>query len=157
MAICPAVAAIVTAAVQEDDSGMATIEDVRAVALTLPGVTERVGGRSGEPVWRMASGQIAWIRGPSATDLRQLAALGLTWPDGPVLGVRVASLAEKDALLAAEPDTLFSIPHLDGYAGLLVKLDAIDRDRLAEIIADAWLERAPVLVAKQWLDERGLA
>ncbi|WP_341933149.1 hypothetical protein MRBLWO14_002152 [Microbacterium sp. LWO14-1.2] len=136
---------------------MATIDDARAIALALPGVTERVGGHTGEPAWRLSSGQIAWIRGPRATDLRQLAALGAAWPEGPVLAVRVGSQEEKEALLAAEPEALFTIPHFDGYSGLLVRLDAIERDRLAELIADAWLVRAPVLVAKRWLDERGLA
>lgn len=135
---------------------MATVDDVREIALALPGVSERVGGHTGAPTWRLSSGQIAWVRGPSKVDLRQLAALGLEWPDGPVLGVRVRSLEEKEALLASEPDGLFSIPHFDGYPGLLVRLDAVERDRLAEIIADAWLVRAPVLVAKQWLAERGL-
>ena len=135
---------------------MVTLEDVREIALALPGVTERVGGPTGETSWRLPSGQIAWIRGPSKVDLRQLADLGLEWPEGPVLGVRVASLEEKAALLAAEPDGLFSIPHFDGYPGLLVQLDTVEKDRLAEIIADAWLVRAPVLVAKQWLAERGL-
>lgn len=136
---------------------MATIDDARAIALALPGVTERVGGHTGEPAWRLSSGQIAWIRGPRATDLRQLAALGAAWPEGPVLAVRVGSQEEKEALLAAEPEVLFTIPHFDGYSGLLMRLDAIERDRLAELIADAWLVRAPVLVAKRWLDERGLA
>lgn len=136
---------------------MATVEDVRDIALALPGVTERINGHTGEPGWRLASGQIAWMRSPRATDLRQLAELGLEWPSGPVLGVRVGGLEEKEALLGAEPEALFSIPHFDGYPGLLVRLDAVDRDRLAEIIADAWLVRAPVLVAKRWLDERGLA
>jgi hypothetical protein len=135
---------------------MATVDDARQIALALPGVTERVGGHTGEPSWRLPSGQIAWVRGPSKVDLRQLADLGLVWPQGRVLGVRVASLEEKEELLAAEPEDLFSIPHFDGYPGLLVQLDAVDRDRLAEIIADAWLVRAPVLVAKQWLAERGL-
>lgn len=142
---------------EEDDDGMATLEDVRRIALALPGVSERIGGHTGEPGWRLKTGQIAWVRGPSATDLRQLAELGRQWPEGLVLGVRVGSLEEKEEMLAAEPDVLFSIPHFDGYPGLLVRLDAIDRERLAEIIADAWVHRAPVLVAKQWLDERGLA
>nr|WP_314844458.1 hypothetical protein [uncultured Microbacterium sp.] len=135
---------------------MVTVEDVREIALALPGMTERVGGQTGEPAWRLASGQIAWVRGPSKVDVRQLAELGLEWPECPVLAVRVGSLEEKEALLAAEPDALFSIPHFDGYPGLLVRLDVIDRARLEEIIADAWLVRAPVLVAKQWLAERGL-
>lgn len=135
---------------------MATLDDVREIALALPGVTEQIGGHTGEPSWRLPNGQIAWVRGPSKVDLRQLADLGLEWPDGPVIGVRVASLEEKATLLAAEPTGLFSIPHFDGYPGLLVQLEAVERDRLAEIIADAWLMRAPVLVAKRWLEERGL-
>lgn len=135
---------------------MATIDDAREIALALPGVEERTGGHTGEPAWRLKSGQIAWVRGPTGSDLRQLEALGRSWPDGVVLGVRVGSLEEKDALLAAEPGWLFSIPHFDGYPGLLVRLDAIERDRLAEIIADAWLLRAPARVAKEWLAERGL-
>lgn len=135
---------------------MATVDDVREIALALPGVEERIGGHTGEPAWRVTSGQIAGVRGPRATDLRQLAELGRAWPEGPVLSVRVGSLEEKDALLAAEPEALFSIPHFDGYPGMLVRLDAIDRERLAEIIADAWLVRAPARVAKAWLAERGL-
>lgn len=134
---------------------MVTIDDVRDIALALPGVEERTGGHTGEPAWRLKSGQIAWVRGPTAADLRQLDALGRSWPDGAVLAVRVGSLEEKDALLAAEPAWLFSIPHFDGYPGLLVRLDEIERDRLAEMIADAWLLRAPARVAKAWLSERG--
>ncbi|KJL47898.1 hypothetical protein RS84_01526 [Microbacterium hydrocarbonoxydans] len=135
---------------------MATIDDVREIALALPGVEERTGGHTGEPAWRLKSGQIAWVRGPTGADVRSLEALGRSWPDGPVLGVRVGSLEEKEALLAAEPGWLFSIPHFDGYPGLLVRLAAIESDRLAEIIADAWLVRAPARVAKEWLAEQGL-
>jgi len=135
---------------------MVSIEDVRTIALALPGAEESVSGHTGEAAWRLKSGQFAWLRGPSATDLRQLSELGREWPSGEVLAVRVADLEEKEALLAAEPDALFTIPHFDGYPGLLVRLDAVDRDRLAEIIADAWLVRAPARVAKEWLGERGL-
>lgn len=135
---------------------MATLDDVRAIALALPGAEEKVGGHTGEPAWRLKSGQFAWMRGPRGTDLRQLAELGREWPDGPVLGIRVASLEEKQALLAAEPDALFTIPHFDGYPAVLVRLDAIDRERLGEIIADAWLTRAPARVAREWLHAHGL-
>lgn len=135
---------------------MATLDDVRAIALALPGAEEKVGGHTGEPAWRLKSGQFAWMRGPRGTDLRQLAELGREWPDGPVLGIRVASLEEKQALLAAEPDALFTIPHFDGYPAVLARLDAIDRERLGEIIADAWLTRAPARVAREWLQAHGL-
>lgn len=135
---------------------MATVDDVREIALALPGVSEVTGGHTGEAAWRVKSGQIAWLRGPTGADLRQLAERGRRWPEGPVFGVRVGSLEEKEALLAAEPGWLFTIPHFDGYPGLLVRLDAIARDRLAEILADAWLVRAPRSAAKAWLAERGL-
>jgi hypothetical protein len=139
-----------------DDGVMASIDDVRAIALALPGAEESVSGHTGEAAWRLKSGQFAWLRGPSGTDLRQLAELGRDWPAGTVLAVRVADLEEKEALLAAEPDVLFTIPHFDGYPGLLVRLDIIDRERLAEVVTDAWLVRAPARVAKEWLAERGL-
>ena len=135
---------------------MASIDDVRAIALALPGAEESVSGHTGEAAWRVKSGQFAWVRGPSATDLRQLSELGRDWPAGPVLAVRVGDLGAKEALLAAEPEALFAIPHFDGYPGLLVRLDVVDRDRLEEIITDAWLVRAPAGVAKEWLAERGL-
>jgi len=135
---------------------MATIDEVRAIALALPGVEERVSGHTGLAGWRLKGGQFAWLRGPSATDLRQLAELGQDWPEGAVLAVRVGSLEEKDELLAASPEVYFSIPHFEGYPGALVRLDAVARDRLEEIIADAWLTRAPATVAQAWLAERGL-
>ncbi|MGO4488903.1 hypothetical protein [Microbacterium sp. 2RAF4] len=135
---------------------MASIEDVRTIAVALPGVVEAVSGHTGAAAWRLKSGQIAWLRGPSATDLRQLAELGREWPSGVVLAVRVADVDEKEALLAAEPESMFTIPHFDGYPGLLVRLDAVDRDRLEEIITDAWLARAPARAAKAWLESHGL-
>lgn len=135
---------------------MASIEDVRRIAGGFPGVTERVNGHTSLPAWRVKSGQFAWLRDARDTDLRQLAALGRSWPDGPVLAVRVADQGEKEALLAAEPEALFSIPHFDGFPGLLVRLDALDPDRLAELVTDAWLLRAPATVAKEWLAAHGL-
>lgn len=135
---------------------MASIDDVREITLSLPGVEERVGGHTGEPAWRVKSGQFVWIRGPRQTDLSQLADLGRVWPEGLVLGIRVSDLAEKEAMLAAEPETLFTIPHFDGYPAVLARLDGLDPERLAELICDAWLLRAPVTVARAWLAERGL-
>ena len=135
---------------------MATVDDLREIALSLPGVLEVTDGHTGTVAWRVKSGMFTGLRGPRATDLRQLDELGRSWPDGVVIGVRTGSLEEKEALLAAEPDVLFTIPHYDGYPGLLVRLDLIDRDRLVELVTDSWLTRAPVTVGKQWLAEHGL-
>lgn len=135
---------------------MAMIDDARALALALPGVEERIGGHTGEPAWRCNGGQVAWMRGPRKTDLAQLAELGRSWPEGPVLAVRTESTALAEELIAADPDVFFTIPHFAGYPAVLLRLDVISPDHLGEVITDAWLLRAPKTVARTWLDERGL-
>jgi len=136
---------------------MATIDDVRALALALPGAEEKTGGHTGEPAWRCNGGQFAWIRGPRKTDLAQLAELGRSWPEGVVLAVRTETVALAGELVAADPQVFFTIPHFAGYPAVLLRLDAIARDHLGEVLADAWLLRAPKAVARAWLEERGLA
>jgi hypothetical protein len=136
---------------------MATIDDVRVLALSLPGVEERAGGHTGAPAWRCNGGQIAWMRGPTQADLRQLAELGRSWPDGPVLAVRTESVTLAEELVAADPDLFFTIPHFAGYPAVLLRLEVVERDHLGELLSDAWLLRAPKAVARRWLDERGLA
>ncbi|KHK97141.1 hypothetical protein LK09_12790 [Microbacterium mangrovi] len=135
---------------------MATIEDVRAIALALPRTEERTNGHNAAPGWRVGGVQFAWMRGPRQSDLDQLAALGRTWPDGDVLAFRTESVDEKAALLAAEPELLFDIPHFQGYPAVLTPLAALERDRLAEFLTDAWLSRAPKTVARAYLDDHGL-
>lgn len=130
---------------------MATVEDVRRIALVLPGVTERVNGHTGEAAWRAARGDLAWLRGPSGRDLEQLAELGRSWPDGEVIGLRVSSTEDAAALLDAEPAIFFTIPHFDGYPAVLVRLAEIDPNYLSEVLLDAWLTRVPQRVARAWL------
>lgn len=133
---------------------MATLDDVRACAVALPGVIERIDGHRGGATWRTAAGAFAWERGPAATDLAALEKLGRSWPDGVVIGVRTDGLDVKDALLETYPDAFFTIPHFDGFPAVLVRLDAIEEEHLREVITDAWLLRAPKRVAQAWLDEQ---
>ena len=60
----------------------------------------------------------------------------------------------REALLADEPSVFFTIPHFDGYAAILVRLDAVGLDELEEVIVEAWLCRAPERVALQYLESR---
>ena len=62
--------------------------------------------------------------------------------EGTVLVVR-CDLDEKPFLLEANPDTLFTTPHYDGYGAVLVRLDAVPDDALRELLIDAWLLAAP--------------
>ena len=55
-----------------------------------------------------------------------------------VLVVWVPELADKEALLASEPDKYFTEPHYDGYKAVLARIEAFSRAELEELIIDAW-------------------
>ena len=124
---------------------MATWADVQRLALALPEAVEDRG------TWRVRKKGFVWERPLRVADL---AALGSSAPTGPILGARVAHVDEKDALIAANPAVYFTTPHFDGYPAILVQLDNIGVDELAELITDAWLVQAPKRLAKQYLDGR---
>ena len=130
---------------------MATLDDVRAIALGFPEVVEAPAGHGGGTGWRTKNGLFVWERGPRATDLTSLGALGLEWPEGVVIGIRTDGLDAKAALLETFPRAFFTIPHFEGYPAVLCPLDAIDVALLRETVTEAWLLRAPVRLAKQWL------
>ena len=65
-----------------------------------------------------------------------------------------APRAPRRRLLADAPDVYFTTPHFDGYPAVLVRLEAIDVDELEELLAEAWLARAPKRLAKAFLDAR---
>ncbi len=77
---------------------MADWEDVRRLALALPGATE-VSSR-GLAQWKVIDKLFVWERPLRQSDVR---ALGETAPGGPILGARVEHLVAKDALLADDP------------------------------------------------------
>ena len=135
---------------------MATLDDVRGIALDLPDAFEKVEGHRGGASWRTKVGMFAWERGPSKTDLAQLEALGRKWPEGTVLGIRTDGLEAGEELLAAFPECFFTIPHFDGYPAVLLRLDEIDVDLLREVLVEAWLLRTARTTAERWLVEHGL-
>jgi hypothetical protein len=126
---------------------MATWEDVRRVALALPGTTED-SSRSTRS-WRVKDKSLIWERPLRRGDLE---ALGDAAPDGPILAVRVADVGVKEALVSDDPGTYFTTPHFNGYPAVLVRLDDISVEELNELIVEAWLSRAPKRLAKEYLD-----
>ena len=129
---------------------MADWDDVRRIALGLPETSERPA--YGSAAWRVRDKLFVWER-----PLRQkeIAELGAAAPDGPILGARVEDLVAKEALIADEPDLYFTTAHFDGYPSVLVRLDRIGVEDLRELIAEAWLSRAPKGLAARYLEERG--
>lgn len=75
-------------------------------------------------------------------------------PDGPILGAYVPGLGVKEALLADAPEIYFTIPHFDGHAVILVRLERIEPPELAELLTEAWLLRAPKRLAARYLHDR---
>jgi hypothetical protein len=115
------------------EGSMAHADDVRRLALALPHVEEiecdgfdfRVGGKGF--VWSYPErrpGKPRVLR----TDIAVLF---------------VGDEAEKQALLLGEPDLFFTTRGYDGWPLLMLRLDAVDVDRLAELVTDAWRMRAP--------------
>ena len=115
------------------DGPVADADDVRRLAQALPGVEEidsdgfdfRVGGRGF--VWsypERSPGQPRVIR----TDIAVLF---------------VGDEAEKQALALGEPELFFTAPDYEDWPLVLLRLAAVNVDRLAELITDAWRMRAP--------------
>ena len=112
---------------------MADADDVRRLALALPGVEEidsdgfdfRVAGQGF--VWSYPErrpGQPRLIR----TDIAVL---------------YVGDEAEKQALLLGEPGLFFTAPGYRGWPLVMLRLAEVDGGRLEELVIDAWRMRAP--------------
>jgi hypothetical protein len=106
---------------------VATEADVRTIALALPETEERPS--YGTPGFRVKDRLFARIR------------------EEGVLLVWVGDEGEKDFLLRADPAKFFTTPHYDGHPSVLVRLAAVGRDELAELLTDSWRVRAPKRLA----------
>jgi len=116
---------------------MATQEDVRRIAFSLP-ETEEDPGRFAFSVRTKGKPKgFAWVW------LERIHPRKARIPNPDVLAVRVADLDEKAALLAMDPEKFFTEPHYNGYPAILIRLAAIETPLLEELITSAWRCTAP--------------
>jgi hypothetical protein len=54
----------------------------------------------------------------------------------------VGDEAEKQALLLGEPGLFFRTPTYDHFPLVMVRLDRVDAERIAELVVDAWRMRS---------------
>lgn len=110
---------------------MAHADDVRRIALALPGAVEI---DSDGFDFRVADKGFVWSypeRRPGEprrirTDIAVLF---------------VGDEAEKQALVRGEPELFFTTPGYDGWPLVMVRLAEVDTDRLRELVTDAWRMR----------------
>ena len=110
---------------------MATQEDVRRIARALPAVEEATGTFAFSVLHKGKPKGIAWVW------LERPAPKQPRVPNPGVLAVRVASVAQRDLMIAAEPEKFFTEPHYNGFPAVLVRLDAATDADLETLLAEA--------------------
>jgi len=109
---------------------MATADDVRAIALSLDGVVEI---DSDGFDFRVLNKGFVWSY-PDRSGGRRLLRLD-------VAVLYVGDEAEKQALLKGEPDLFFTTSGYDGWPLVMLRLPAVGKRRLRELVTDAWKMR----------------
>lgn len=124
---------------------LVTVEDVARLAEALPEVSVGTTQRGDMQAWIVGGKVFAWVRPFSKADIKRFGAA--TPPDGPIVAIRVSDLAEKEAMLATASPAFFTIPHFNGYAAVLIQLNAVSEDEMREALEDAWFACAPPQLA----------
>jgi hypothetical protein len=112
---------------------MADADDVRRIALALPDVAEI---ESEGFDFRVADKGFVWSYPERRPGQRRLIRTD-------VAVLFVGDEAEKQALLLGEPGVFFTTPAYDGWPLVMLRLDAVDVERLQELVTDAWRMRSP--------------
>ena len=108
-----------------------SVEDFFALADQLPEVTREDNGR----FWRIQVGTQTF---------------GYLWEPTRTVGLK-QTILEQLALVAERPETFEVQFTAGGFGWVVVRLEGVERDELAELTFEAWRLTAPVLL----IDRRG--
>jgi hypothetical protein len=126
---------------------VASHEDVRRVALSLPGVSESDSDFGFAVQWPNGKAKgFAWSWKERIEPKKPRV------PNPDVLAVRVADLEEKELVLASDPNAerYFTEPHYNGFPAVLVRLAAIEPAELGELLVEAWYCMAPKALQREF-------
>jgi hypothetical protein len=126
----------------------ATLRDIDEAALALPEVT-RDPESGGRPSYAVHGKVFTFARGPRKDAYDP----GTGEPYDDVLVFRCTA-EDKEAMVADPGSPWFTTPHWNGYNAVLLlerDLGRLTADEVREVVTDAWLERAPRRLAKEWL------
>ena len=107
-----------------------TLENVRKLLLTFPGVEE--GSSYGTPGFR--------VKGKFLARMKE---------DGETLAVKCGD-AERDFRMQADPETFFITEHYKGYPTVLIRLRQVSLSDLGEVLEEAWRRNAPKRLLAEW-------
>jgi len=116
---------------------MATQDDVRRIALSLPETVEADGRFAFSVRDRGRDVGFAWVWAERVHPKKARV------PNPAVLAVRVADGLEKELILRSDDVKFFTEPHYNGYPAVLIRLAEVDVAELEELLTNAWRYRAP--------------
>lgn len=123
---------------------MATIDELRRIALSLPKTSEEEGRLAFAVQNKGKPKGIAWVW------LERVDPKQARVPNPAVIAIRVRNNAEKEMLIEAEPTKFFTEPHYNGYPAILVRLAAVDGNELEALLLNAWRCQAPSALVKEF-------
>jgi len=116
---------------------VASVEDVRAIAMSLPRTSEHL------------------IRDHVKFRVGQIVYASVS-PDEEQLGFGFPK-EERAALVASRPETfMMPLPSDERYRWVRARLAALDVDELRELLIDAWCMVMPKTIAARWLESQGI-
>lgn len=116
---------------------MATQDDVRRIALSLPETSELPDRFAFAVANKGKFKAFAWVWNERREPKRPRV------PNPAVLAVRVPSELDKHLLIDAAPDRFFTEPHYNGFPAVLVRLEAVTAEELEGLLREGWRCQAP--------------
>jgi hypothetical protein len=111
---------------------MATQDDVKRIALSLPGTAV------GETQWGFSIDDGKKSRGWIWLWKERIHPKKARVPNPQVIALRTADIMEKEMLLTSDEEVFFTEPHYDGYPAVLVRLPAVRVSQLRTILIASW-------------------